>query len=168
MDFEQAADQALRQPALVVADRRHPGHHRFPAAAIRVYAAEAPPDPRDVLDRGRRARHALVVLRPGLETPGQIVVRRPHFVHSQFFQVLALAVQQALVRPEELVGRAGQEVAIERLDVDGAVRSEMHRVHEYAGPDGVGEAHDGLHVVDRAHRVGGVAHSDELRPPVDG
>jgi hypothetical protein len=35
------------------------------------------------------------------------------------------------VRPEELVGADGHQVAVEVVDVEAAVRSEVDRVHEH-------------------------------------
>ena len=72
------------------------------------------------------------------------------------------------MRAEKLVCRAGQEVTIEGLDIDWAVRCEMHRVHEHARSNGMGQSHDSLDVIDRAYRVRGVADRDKLGPAVDG
>ncbi len=68
---------------------------------------------------------------------------------------------------EEFVGRADQEVAVDSLHIDRAVGGVMDGVHVDPGPNCVGHRGDTPHVVDGAHRVGGVAHRHQPRPLVD-
>ena len=65
---------------------------------------------------------ALEVDRPRLPRVGRLVGRRPHLVGAVLLEQLAAPVEDADVRAEELVGRADEEVAPERRDVDRAVR----------------------------------------------
>jgi len=77
-------------------------------------------------------------------------------------QVLALAVEDAYVGAEELVGAACQEIAVQRFDVDQAVRRVLHSVHEGIGLDFLGPTDYGLDIVDRAAGVAGIADCDQL------
>ncbi len=67
--------------------------------------------------------------------------------------------------PEELVGRAEQEVAAERLHVDGPVQGVVHGVDDRDRADLAGARRGARHVADRAHRVGGVVERDHLGAP---
>ena len=64
------------------------------------------------------------------------------------------------MRAKKLVGRTRQEVAIQRLDINGLVWCILYRVHVTDGPDLVGELYRSSHVIDRAHGIGGVAKGD--------
>ena len=82
-----------------------------------------------------------------------------------FDQVVA-AVQDAHVRAVELVRRAGEEVALERGDIDEHVRRVVDGVHEHERAGRVREPRGPRHVGDRAERVRRGPDRDEprLRP----
>ena len=67
------------------------------------------------------------------------------------------------VWPEELVRRTDQKIDAERLNVDRAMRREMHRVHPDASARGVCELGDAPHVIDGAEGVGGITDRHEPR-----
>ena len=67
------------------------------------------------------------------------------------------------MRPEPLVGRAGQRVAAERGDVDRAVRRGVDGVDEDARAGAVRGGDDARQVGDRADRVGGGGDRDPAR-----
>ena len=56
-------------------------------------------------------------------------MRRAHLVGADLLEQLAAAVEHADVRPEELVGGAGNEVTANGVQVDRAVGSELDGVH---------------------------------------
>ncbi len=82
---------------------------------------------------------------------------------GELLEQLAPRPLDADVRPEPLVGRAGERVAAERGDVDLAVRRGVDRVDVDAGAGGVGGGDDAGQVGDRADGVGGVGHGDPAR-----
>ena len=87
--------------------------------------------------------------------------RGADFVGTETKQMFALAVDAAHVRAEKFVGRAGEEIAIQRADVDGAVRRVMDCVDERECAGGVGEADNFFDGIDCAHGVRCVAYGDE-------
>ena len=117
----------------------------------------------DVVDGSGHSRHALVVLRARLPAVGQLLAAHAQLVRTQAQQLLALAVEDALVRAEELVAGAGQEVGIERLHVDESVRRVVHGVDEGHRADVVRQANGLLNVVDRAHGIRGPSHGHQAR-----
>ena len=70
---------------------------------------------------------------------------------------VAAAVQHADVRPVELVGRAGQQIAAEGGHVNEHVRRIVHRIDEQQPSARVDEIARAAHVGDRAKRVRGGA-----------
>ena len=89
-------------------------------------------------------------------------MRRTDLERRQRIEDGGLAVQRAEVRPEPLVGAAHEEVGVERLDVDRAVRRVGDGIDVGQGADLVGAGDDLADRVDRADRVAGVADRDEL------
>src|SRR5262245_33448231 len=81
-----------------------------------------------MFDGAKRARHALMALRSGLEFVRQIIAGRPHLVAEGFLEQLLTAPQDTLMRSKELVSRRHQEVATEILDIDAAMGGELHRI----------------------------------------
>ena len=81
--------------------------------------------------------------------------------------MLALAEEHAHVRAEKFVSRARQKIAIERGNVDQAVRAVVHGVDVGERAGGVGEPHDFLHGIDGADGIGGVSDGDQLRLGID-
>jgi hypothetical protein len=71
--------------------------------------------------------------------------------------MLALAIKRAGMRPKELIGRAGQEIAVEAAHVNRAVRSKMDRINVSQRAYGVSQANNLLYVVDGPHSIGSVA-----------
>ena len=86
----------------------------------------------------------------------------PHLVRPKVLEVLALAVEHAHVRSEEFVCRAGQEVAVERRDVDEPVRSVVDGIDVAKGAGRVSQAYDFLDGIDGADRIRRVANGDKL------
>ena len=165
-DRLEARDEAAHELPLVVDDGGHPGDELAPALAGVAGARRAgdvavrAPDVAQVVGRRERARDPLVRRRAGLES----VVGGADLERRQRIEDVGLAVQRAEVRPEPLVGAAGQEVGVERLDVDRAVRRVRDGVDVGQRPDLVGAGDDLGDRVDRADRVARVADGDELRP----
>ena len=112
------------QVHLVGANRAHPGEDPLTPARARRGAAEPAPEIGEVLDRRDRARGALEVARARLEA----VARRPDLVRRQAVEDLAPPVHRPEVRPEELVGRAGDEVGIDGAGVERQVGRRVDRV----------------------------------------
>jgi hypothetical protein len=115
------------------------------------------PSPRErceKVDGCRGARDPLVILRAGLETLRRFVRRRSEPRHVERLDEILLSPQDPDVRAVELVGRAAQEVAVERGDVDQVVRGVVHGVDEHASADRAGELRGLRDVGDGAERVG--------------
>ena len=91
----------------------------------------------------------------------------PQLVGRQGIERLAAPVQHAHVRPEELVGRAGEEVGADRLDVDRQVRRGVDGVHERQAARLVGPVDELGDRVDGPDRVGRPAERDQLRALVE-
>ena len=117
----------------------------------------------DVVDGGGDSRHALVVLRAGFPAVGQLLAADAQLVGTQALQLLALAVENALVRAEEFVAGTGQEVSVDGLHVDETVRGVVHCIDERHCSDCVRQADGFLNVVDGADRVGRPAHCHQAR-----
>jgi hypothetical protein len=75
----------------------------------------------------------------------------------------ALAVQNADMRPEELVGGAGKKIAVQRGDIDRAVRHVLNRIHKDKGARVVGKPGQQGDIGDRADRVGRMGDRDQTR-----
>ena len=135
----------------------------MPGKVAAYWSTKGRPDFGDVLQRADQTREAFVIERPRLPLVRWRVLRRAHLVRRDGLQQRQPSVEHAQMRPEELVGRANEEVAAERLHVNWAVWRELHRVDEGMRPDLARPANHRRHVVDRPDRVGGVAHRDELR-----
>ena len=132
------------------------------ASAAPGAPATSPNDRADVaqvVGRGERPGDRFERRRAGLEP----VVGRPDLERRQAIEDLGLPVQRAEMRPEPLVGRADEEVRVERLDVDRAVRRERDRVDVGQRADLVRARDDLGDRVDRPDRVAGIADRDELR-----
>ena len=107
----------------------------------------------EILHAGGDAGDAFVVERAPLPAIRNRVCVRTNLVRTQALEVLALAEEHAHVRAKEFVGRARQEIAIERGDVDQAVRAVVDGVDVGEGSGGVGEADDFFHGIDGAYGV---------------
>ncbi len=81
----------------------------------------------------------------------------------QPLQVLALAVENAHVRAEEFVSRAGQEIAVECTYVNRAVRSVVDGIDVTQRSGLPRQAHHFGDVVDGAHRIRRIADRDQPR-----
>src|SRR6516165_10453061 len=79
----------------------------------------------EVIDSSNYSRRPLVVLCAGHPAIGQRIGYGIQFVSRQCFKEFAAAPQNAHMRTEELVSRAGQEIAAPRLDIDRPVRGIM-------------------------------------------
>ena len=116
----------------------------------------------DVLDAGRDAGDALVVERAPLPAVWNGVSERTNLVGTQALQVFALAEENSDVGAEEFVGGADEKVAVERGDIDQAVRAVVHGIDVGERSGGVGEADDLFDGIDGADRVRGVADRDQF------
>ena len=108
------------------------------------------PNLREVIDGSGDSCHAFVVLRACLPAVRQFLAADPQLVGTQPQKLLALAVKNSLVRPKELVTRASEEVGIDRLHIDEAVRRVLHRVHERHGSCGMRQSDGLMDIIDRA------------------
>jgi hypothetical protein len=64
-----------------------------------------------LIDRAQGPGHALMAQGAGLETRGQRVIRRTNLIGREGIQKLGAPPEHALMRPEEFIGRADQEIA---------------------------------------------------------
>ena len=108
---------------------------------------------RKVVDCGGDAGQSFVDLRAGFPAVGQSVGGGADLVGAETKQMFALAVDAAHVRTEKFVGRAGEEISIQRADVDGAVRGIVDSVNECECAGGAGKANDFFDGIDCAHGV---------------
>ena len=113
------------------------------------------------------AGDAFVVERAPLPAVGDGVGEGTDFVGTQALQVLALAEEHSHVRAEEFVGGADEKIAIERGDIDEAVRAVVDGIDVSERAGGVGEADDFLDGIDGADRVRCVADRNQLGSLVD-
>ncbi len=104
-----------------------------------------------------------MILRAGHPAAWQVVGDGTNLVRGQLRQQFAPAPEHAHVWAEELVRRARQEIAAERLHVDRPMRGIMDRVGEYPRAGALGLARDRGDVVDRADAVRCEADRDQLR-----
>ena len=118
---------------------------------------------REVINRRNQARQTLMVLRAGLPAIGQLFRAGAQLVGPQALQLLALAVENSQMRPEELVAGAGQEVAIQRPHIDRPMRRIMHGVDERHRSRSMRQPAHFVHIVDRADSIGGLADRNQPR-----
>src|SRR6202048_3515379 len=121
---EQAVDQAREQRGFVLMRYAISGEQS--AAAIGCGGIVTAAELGEVVDRSADSGNQLLHLRAGFPAIGKRIGGRAHFVGPELQQPLALSIQRAHVRAEEFVGRADEEIAIERTDVDGSVRRVMN------------------------------------------
>src|SRR4029079_5702827 len=148
-DRLEALGKVAIQVDLVRPDLDHAGYDALAARGAGAGATVVGADPGEVLDRGRDPGQALEVARSRLEP----VRRGPKLVGGQAIEDLGPAVQDPGMRAEELVGRAREEVRVDRTDVDRQVRRRVDRVDIGPGAGGVVAADDLRDGVDRADRV---------------
>src|ERR1700739_2000190 len=91
---------------------------------------------------GGGARQSLVNLRAGFPAVGKICRRGPNLVWPESQKKLPFPIDAAHVRTEKFVGRAGKEIAVERANVNRAVRRVMNGVDERERPGFMSEADD--------------------------
>src|SRR5215471_3756248 len=77
-----------------------------------------PSDLGNVIDRRGHSRHALVVLCAGLPPVRKLLAAHPQLIWAQSQQLIALTIENSLVRSKKLVTRAGKEIGIDLLHVD--------------------------------------------------
>ena len=165
-DGLEAIDEAGHECPFVVGDGDHRGDQFASTfAAIRCprrarHVAVVAPDIAQVIGRRERARDRLVRRRPGLES----VMCGEDLECGEALEDVGLAVQGTQMRPEPLVGRADQKVRVKIAYVDRAMRGIRHGIHVGQGADFMRPGDDLTDRVDRADRVAGIAHGDELRP----
>src|SRR5262249_40254629 len=135
--------------------------------AIRHSRVHTSPKISQVLESRGDSCDAFVVERAHFSTVGNVVNEGTDLVWLQAFEVLALAIENAHVRPEKLVGGADKKIAIERSDVNQAMRTVVNCVDECHRPNTMGKAYNFLHIINRANRVRGVAYRNQPRFRVD-
>ena len=132
----QAVEEALAELALVGGDRLHPA------------------DRLEVRDRRGEAGEELVRRRPDLEAAADRLRRgRTRLVRAPRLEQVVPAVRETDVRAAELVRRADEDVAAERLHVDRHVRGVLHGVDPAERADRVRELRHARDVDDRPDRV---------------
>src|SRR5258708_626508 len=134
LDLLKAVDQPCRQRSLVSLDAVH-GSLKC-GADHPIRATEV----RQVFKGAEDSGEALVVLRPGLPTARAFIARRTNLVRTESLEQLAPTVEDALVRPVELVARANEKVAVDGAGFDRAVRAVVDGVAPEPGARGVGRA----------------------------
>src|SRR5260370_11465932 len=157
---EQAVDQAREQGSFVLmcyAIRGKQGASAIGCARV-VAAAELS----EVIDCCANAGDQLLDLRAGFPSVGERIVGRAYFVWLELQQALALAVERAHVRAEEFVGRADQEIAIERADIDWPVGRVVDGIDEPQRAGFVSQYRDFRDGADGANGVGSVADGDKV------
>src|SRR5581483_6560561 len=90
--------------------------------AVRELLTKGCADPGQIVHSAQRSGNGLEALRAGLELVRGNIIGWSHFIGHEPVEQLVFAVEDADVRPEKLVSRAGQEVAIQLLHMDGFVR----------------------------------------------
>lgn len=138
------------------------GGEQRAAAIFRSCWIGAAADFGDVVDGGADSGDQFLKLRTGFPAIGACIGRGANFIRMKFLEQLALAVERAHVRTEKFVGRADQEISVERAHVDGAVRSIVNGVDKHERANGVSELRDFGDGIDGADGVGGVTDGDEF------
>src|SRR5919202_1182910 len=159
-DLAQRRAELLGQLRLVLFDGPHPGDELVSWRSSNTQG-------RDEAYRSLHAGDALVVLGAGFEPVRDVVWRRFHLVDAHGFEEVALYDRRAHVRPEELVGGAGEEVGAQSVTVHGDVRGGVHGIHRDERAGLVGQPGYGGYVGDRADGVRRQANGDELGLIVD-
>src|SRR5579871_4643537 len=171
----QTIQQSHRQRLFVLLYRAHGG---FQSQAI---AAKAAPrvllperraiqvaDTSQVLDSSRRARDALMILRAGLPTMRRDIACRAHFVRLKPTQVLRFAPDHTEMRAEELIGRAGQKIAVQLLHIHRAVRHVLYGIHIDERPYLMRHSRDCRHIRNSADSIGRMRNGHQPRPRAQG
>ena len=130
---------------------------------VAVLSAEALTHPFQVFDCAENAGDALVVLGAGFELARRRIRRRAHFICRQAVEQLITAPQDPGVRTEKLIRRADQEIGVEILHVDWAVRSILHCVDIDLRASGVRHLDDRLNWVDGTKGVRCVSNCQQPR-----
>src|ERR1700722_764564 len=110
----------------------------------------------------RNARNAFVVERAPLPAVRNGIGVGPYFVRPQPLKMLALAEEHTHVRPEKLISRADQEIAIEVGYIDQAVGRVMNGVNVSERSSSVCESDNFLHRIDCANGIRGISDGNEL------
>jgi hypothetical protein len=149
---EQPFDQAAGE-CILVCGKAVIGSQQLLATRTRMSGRFA--QPFDVTDRRSEARQQLRLRRAGLEAAGQFFRRAAHLVGFQPGKQFLPAPQHAEMRAKELVGRAGEEIAPERLHVRQAMRHELNGIDIDQRAGFLSQPGERRHVVDRAGHVAG-------------
>src|SRR5260370_2771818 len=157
---EQAVDQAREQGSFVLMCYAIRGKQS--ASAIGCDGIVAAAELSEVIDCCANAGDQLLDLRAGFPSVGERIVGRAYFVWLELQQALTLAVERAHVRAEEFVGRADEEIAIERADIDWPVRRVVDGVDEHQRARFVGEFGDLLDRIYGAVGVGSFADGNKF------
>ncbi len=145
----------VRRRSLVVGDQgRGRDQTRAARAAVGRQRGEQ-------VDRGRDAGEQLVGQGAELEALRHGVGRRQQLVRSQRLEQVRVGDERAAVRPEELVGRAHQEVGAHRAQVRRRMRGVVDRVDVDERAHLVRAPRHGLHRRPGAEEVGGGSQRDQ-------
>src|SRR6202790_5732500 len=121
----------------------------------------------EIVDTSSNAGDAFVVQSAPLPAVGNCVGEWTDFVGAQAGEMPALAEEHSHVRAEELVSGADKKIAIERGDVDEAVRAVVDGINVDERANGVGEAGDFFDRMDGADGIRRVADRDQFSFIVD-
>src|SRR5215471_11107595 len=122
------------------------------AASLDISPA-TPAEIGNVFHSGFNSRDAFVIQRAPFPAIGDGVGVWTNFVRAIALQVCSFPEQHAHMRAEELVSGAGQEVTINRGDIDKSMRPVVNRVDVGERSCGVSEPGDLLYRVNRSYRI---------------
>ena len=100
----------------------------------------------------------------GLPAMRDRILGGPDLMRCQSFQMIALAVENPDMRPEELVGGAGKKITVQRGHINRAMRHKLNGVHKDQRTRFMGQPCQQSDIGDRTDRIGGVRNCDKPRP----
>src|SRR5215469_364310 len=156
IDFEarenlQACHHPLQQSALMFVDRAIGGFNASPPG--RDFGTHSAPKVGNVLNTSLDSSDALVVERAPFPAVGNRVRVGTNFVRTKFVQLFALPKENAHVRAEELVRRAGEKVAVQHRYVNQAMRAIVDGIDVREGSGSVSKSGDHADRVDGTDSV---------------
>ena len=84
-------------------------------------------------------------------------------VRLEACQMVALSIKHTHMRTEKFVSGAGQKIAIQLSNVNRPMRRVMDCIDIRHRTGLMREAHNGLHVVNRSHRIRSVSNCNDFR-----
>src|SRR5438034_1982531 len=119
----------------------------------REFGTKGVTQPRKILHRAKGTSDRLKTLCARLELIRGQIPGGTNFIRRQAVKQFVLAVENAKVRPKELVGRASQEITVQRLHIDWPVWSVLDGIHETERTCPVGKLYHPAHIIDSADSV---------------